>query len=139
MDKSAEVLTNDPKEPVVQLMVKGPVDKFATINPRMLNLRGNVGEALEGTVVIVPDEKYPFKVVSVAGQGGQAYPDCPERNQGGRESRLCARREEPQDGGRLLFRHRGPENRQQAPAGARRAGLHLPAVAAAGREESQLT
>ena len=57
MDKSAEVLTNDPKEPVVQLMVKGPVDKFATINPRMLNLRGNAGEALEGTVIIVPDEK----------------------------------------------------------------------------------
>jgi len=71
MDKSAEVLTNDPKEPVVQLMVKGPVDKFATINPRMLNLRGNVGEALEGTVVIVPDEKYPFKVVSVAAKEGK--------------------------------------------------------------------
>ena len=52
-------------------MVKGPVDKFATINPRMLNLRGNVGEALEGTVVIVPDEKYPFKVVSVAAKEGK--------------------------------------------------------------------
>jgi hypothetical protein len=71
MDKSAEVLTNDPKEPVVQLMVKGPVDRFATINPRMLNLRGNAGEALEGTVIIVPDEKYPFKVVSVAAKEGK--------------------------------------------------------------------
>jgi len=71
MDKSAEVLTNDPKEPVVQLMVKGPVDKFATINPRLLNLRGNAGEALEGTVIIVPDEKYPFKVVSVAAKEGR--------------------------------------------------------------------
>ena len=71
MDKSAEVLTNDPKEPVVQLMVKGSVDKFATINPRMLNLRGNVGEALEGTVIIVPEDKYPFKVVSVAAKEGK--------------------------------------------------------------------
>jgi hypothetical protein len=71
MDKSAEVLTNDPREPVVQLVVKGPVDRFAAINPRMLNLRGNVGEALEGTVVIVPDEKYPFKVVSVAAKEGK--------------------------------------------------------------------
>jgi hypothetical protein len=71
MDKSAEVLTNDPKEPVVQLMVKGPVDKFATINPRMLNLRGNAGEALEGTVLIVLEERYPFKVVSVAAKEGK--------------------------------------------------------------------
>jgi len=71
MDKTAEVLTNDPKEPVVQLMVKGPVDKFATINPRLLNLRGNAGEALEGTVIIVPDEKYPFKVVSAAATEGK--------------------------------------------------------------------
>ena len=52
-------------------MVKGPVDKFATINPRMLNLRGNVGEALEGTVIIVPDDKYPFKVVSVEAREGK--------------------------------------------------------------------
>ncbi len=71
MDKSAEVLTNDPKEPVVQLMVKGPVDKFATINPRLLNLRGNAGEALEGTVIIVPEDKYPFKVVSAVAKEGR--------------------------------------------------------------------
>jgi hypothetical protein len=68
MDKSAEVLTNDPKEPVVQLMVKGPVDTFATINPRMLNLRGIVGE---GTVIILPGEKYPFKVLSVEAKEGK--------------------------------------------------------------------
>jgi len=71
MDKTAEVLTNDPKEPVVQLMVKGPVDKFATINPRLLNLRGNAGEALEGTVIIVPEDKYPFKVVSAVAKEGR--------------------------------------------------------------------
>ena len=62
MDKSAEVLTNDPKEPVVQLMVKGPVDKFATINPRMLNLRGNAGEALEGTVSVAAKEGKNIRV-----------------------------------------------------------------------------
>jgi hypothetical protein len=72
---------------VVQLMVKGPVDKFATINPRMLNLRGNVGDSLEGTVIIVPDEKYPFKVVSVgAREGKNIRVALNETNSGGKSA-----------------------------------------------------
>ena len=68
-------------------MVKGPVDKFATINPRMLNLRGNVGDSLEGTVIIVPDEKYPFKVVSVgAREGKNIRVALNETNSGGKSA-----------------------------------------------------
>jgi len=63
LEKSADVMTNDPKEPVVHLTVAGPVDRFATISPRMLSLRGVSGETLRGSVSIVPEEKYPFKVL----------------------------------------------------------------------------
>jgi len=63
LEKSADVMTNDPKEPVVHLTVAGPVDRFATISPRMLSLRGVSGETLRGSVSIAPEEKYPFKVL----------------------------------------------------------------------------
>ena len=63
LEKSADVMTNDPKEPVVHLTIAGPVDRFATITPRMLSLRGVSGETLRGSVSIVPEEKYPFKVL----------------------------------------------------------------------------
>jgi hypothetical protein len=63
LEKSAEVMTNDPKEPVVHLTITGAVDRFATITPRMLSLRGMSGETLRGSVHIVPEEKYPFKIL----------------------------------------------------------------------------
>jgi len=63
LEKSADVMTDDPREPVVHLTIAGPVDRFATITPRMLSLRGVSGETLRGSVSIVPEEKYPFKVL----------------------------------------------------------------------------
>jgi hypothetical protein len=71
MDKSAEVLTNDQKEPVVHLKITGQVDQFAAISPRMLNLRGLAGETLQGTVKIVPDAKYAFKILSAESKEGK--------------------------------------------------------------------
>jgi hypothetical protein len=63
LEKSADVRTNDSKEPLVHLTIAGPVDRFATITPRMLSLRGVSGETLQGSVNIVPEEKYPFKIL----------------------------------------------------------------------------
>jgi hypothetical protein len=63
LEKSADVMTNDPKQPVVHLTIAGPVDRFATITPRTLSLRGVSGETLRGTVSIMPEEKYPFKIL----------------------------------------------------------------------------
>jgi hypothetical protein len=65
LEKSADVMTNDPNEPVVHLTIAGPVDRFAAITPRSLSLRGVSGETLQGSVRIVPEEKYPFKVLKV--------------------------------------------------------------------------
>jgi hypothetical protein len=71
LEKSADVMTNDPKEPVVHLTIVGPVDRFATITPRMLSLRGVSGETLQGSVSIVPEEKYPFKVLETYALDGK--------------------------------------------------------------------
>jgi hypothetical protein len=45
--------------------VQGDVDLFATITPAYLRLFGNVGEKISGKVVILPSEKYPFKILAV--------------------------------------------------------------------------
>jgi hypothetical protein len=55
----------------VQLAVLGPVDRFATVTPSMVSLRGAVGESLKQTVRIVPEEKYPFKVLSAQPRDGK--------------------------------------------------------------------
>ena len=60
LEKSVEVMTNDSKAPVVHLTIAGAVDRFATISPRMLSLRGTSGltrsKSVKGTraVVTVP-------------------------------------------------------------------------------------
>lgn len=70
--KTAEVLTNDPREPVAQLSVSGRVERFATISPPLVNLRGAVGEALRQTVRIIPEEKYPFRILSAQPRDGRS-------------------------------------------------------------------
>jgi hypothetical protein len=78
------VLTNDPREPVVHLVVAGPVDRFVNINPRMLNLRGTAGERLQGTVIVVPEEKYPFRLTGVQPREGRVRASFSETRQEGR-------------------------------------------------------
>jgi hypothetical protein len=84
LEKSAEVLTNDPKEPVVHLVVAGPVDRFVSITPRMLNLRGAAGERLQGTITVVPEEKYPFRLTGVQPREGRLKASFGETRQDGR-------------------------------------------------------
>ena len=84
MEKSAEVLTNDPKEPVVHLVMAGPVDRFVNINPRMLNLRGAAGDRLQGTMIVVPEVKYPFRLTGVQPREGRVKASFSETRQEGR-------------------------------------------------------
>ena len=84
MEKSAEVLTNDPKEPVVQLAIAGPVELFVVISPRTLNLRGIAGEKLQGTVSIVPEDKYRFKVTNAQAREGRLNVSLSEVKEGGK-------------------------------------------------------
>jgi hypothetical protein len=84
LEKSADVMTSDPKEPVVRLTIAGQVDRFAAITPRMLSLRGASGETLRGSVSIVPEEKYPFKIVGAYPVEGKLKVQIDETRQDGR-------------------------------------------------------
>lgn len=65
------MVSNDPREPVVQLTVAGPVERFVTLTPSLVNLRGAAGESLRQTVRIVPEEKYAFKIASAQPRDGR--------------------------------------------------------------------
>lgn len=41
----------------------GRVDKFVTIIPKTVTLRGLVGNPIKKTVRIIPEKKYPFKII----------------------------------------------------------------------------
>jgi hypothetical protein len=71
LNKGATVYTNDKKNAKLRLSISGHVDKFATIQPRQVRLRGFIGEQLKKTVTIIPEEKYPFKVLNVRARDGR--------------------------------------------------------------------
>ncbi len=60
ISKKAVLSTNDPKRPYIPLTVEGNVEKFATITPARIILRGPAGYPIKGTVRIVAEKKYPF-------------------------------------------------------------------------------
>jgi hypothetical protein len=64
-------MTTDPKKPVTQLTISGPVKNFATITPKNIRLYGKVGEPVKETVRIVPEESYPFKILETKAQIGR--------------------------------------------------------------------
>jgi hypothetical protein len=77
-------MTNDPNQRVVHLTIAGLVEQFVAIKPRTLHLRGVAGEKLRGSVSIVPEDKYPFKVTNAQVREGQIRVDLNEVKEGGR-------------------------------------------------------
>lgn len=47
------------------------MERFVTITPKRVNLKGTVGESIEGTVRIIPKEKYPFKILKTRARSGK--------------------------------------------------------------------
>lgn len=64
-------MTNDPRHPWQILVFSGMVERFMTISPQVVRLIGPVDQKLEQEVHIVPEEKYPFRIVSVQADEGQ--------------------------------------------------------------------
>jgi len=63
LKKKITVLTSDKNNRQVRLTVAGHVEKFATISPKKVRLRGYAGETLTVAVKIIPEKKYPFKII----------------------------------------------------------------------------
>ena len=71
MRKTAGVYTNDKTRPRQDLVISGEVEKFVTIRPQHANMRGFVGDPIKGTVTIIPEKKYPFKILNFRAQDGK--------------------------------------------------------------------
>jgi hypothetical protein len=71
MKKTASVYTNDKNRPRTDLVIVGTVEKFATIQPKHVSLKGHVGDSLTAKVSITPETKYPFKVINVRAKEGK--------------------------------------------------------------------
>jgi hypothetical protein len=68
--KQATLFTNDEKNSRLQLTISGSVDKFVTIKPDRVKLRGVAGDEIKSKVTITPEKKYPFKIVKVSAKNG---------------------------------------------------------------------
>ena len=53
------------------LTIAGSVEKFVTINPKRVRLRGIAGEQIKKKVTITPEKKYPFKIVKASAKDGK--------------------------------------------------------------------
>ncbi|MBU0768936.1 MAG: DUF1573 domain-containing protein [Proteobacteria bacterium] len=71
LKKKIIVQTNDTNNPVLYLAVTGNVDKFADIVPGVVRLIGPSGKEIKTEVAIVPQEKYPFKIVRAWAENGK--------------------------------------------------------------------
>ena len=71
MKKTAGVYMNDKSRPRQELVIAGQVENFATIRPKHVSLRGYAGDSLKGTVTIIPEKKYPFKILEARAQNGK--------------------------------------------------------------------
>ncbi len=58
MVEVVRVFTNDPVRPELRLSITGQVKSFASVEPRYLQLVGQVGASLSGTAVVSPVEEF---------------------------------------------------------------------------------
>jgi len=71
MKKTASVYTNDKNRSRMDLTISGQVEKFVTIRPKHINLRGYTGDSIKALVSIIPEEKYPFKILKISAKDGK--------------------------------------------------------------------
>ena len=67
-DKTLTVYTNDPLSPELHLKLKGPVGRFARIEPNRIVLRGKTGAALNAQATIIPNAVHPFRITEIAAE-----------------------------------------------------------------------
>ncbi len=70
IEKTAEVLTSDPAAPSFRLRLAGEVQRLALIQPRVLQLRGEAGQRLQGEILVQPEPGHPFRILEARAGGG---------------------------------------------------------------------
>ncbi len=70
VEKAAEVFTSDPAEPSFRLRLAGEVERLALIQPRVLHLRGEAGERLQGEILVQPEAGHAFRILEARAGGG---------------------------------------------------------------------
>ena len=63
ISKRITVKTNDPEKPLYYLAVRGHVNIFVKLIPRRIYFRGSADKILKAKVKIIPQKKYPFKII----------------------------------------------------------------------------
>ena len=71
MKKTASVYTNDKNRPQMDLTISGQVEKFVTIRPKHISLRGYTGDSIKALVSVIPEKKYPFKILKISAKDGK--------------------------------------------------------------------
>jgi hypothetical protein len=64
-------VTNDKKRQRLTLTITGDVEKIVTIRPTRVHLIGCSEEETKATVRIIPEKKYPFKIVEAKAKSGK--------------------------------------------------------------------
>lgn len=54
----------------MDLVISGQVEKFVTIRPQHINLSGYAGDSVKALVSIIPEKKYPFKILKASAKDG---------------------------------------------------------------------
>ncbi len=65
--------TDSEIRPEIKIQVSGNISgqKIATIRPRIVSLFGPVGKPIKASVKIVPEKKYPFKILEAKAENGE--------------------------------------------------------------------
>jgi hypothetical protein len=61
------VFTNDEMNSTINLTITGNVERFVTIIPKKPLIAGVEGQNLQTIIKIIPEKKYPFKILDIIG------------------------------------------------------------------------
>ena len=78
--------TNDPFYKVVTVSMSGEVKALARLEPKMVSLRGKVGEAVAARVKIVPEAVPDFNITKAVAKNGRDIDFTIEKQQNGSDS-----------------------------------------------------
>lgn len=84
-DRTIQITTNDPENPIPAVRLTGDVKRFVTMTPSAVFLTGKVGEPVSATVRIIPESEPGFKLLQVnAVNGKDISHSINEKNENGR-------------------------------------------------------